>query len=112
MIIDLLAAGGASFDVEAATRAYLDTLQGPARAQSDAYFDLVQAFFAHWFGRLILFGFTWALIHHALGGLRHFVWDMGKGFKLSSVEWMVRANLVGSIVLTILLWAVAYGVKS
>ena len=83
-----------------------------AAAQSDAYFDLVQAFFAHWFGRLILFGFTWALIHHALGGLRHFVWDMGKGFKLTSVEWMVRANLVGSIVLTILLWAVAYGVKS
>ncbi|MFT3673178.1 succinate dehydrogenase, cytochrome b556 subunit [Aestuariivirga sp.] len=83
-----------------------------AAAQSDAYFDLVQAFFAHWFGRLILFGFTWALIHHALGGLRHFVWDMGKGFKLTSVEWMVRANLVGSIVLTLLLWAVAYGVKS
>ena len=29
----------ASFDVEAATRAWLDTLQGPARAKSDAYFE-------------------------------------------------------------------------
>ncbi|WP_088311272.1 M48 family metallopeptidase [Novosphingobium sp. B 225] len=28
-----------SFDVEAATRAYLDTLQGAARAKSDAYFE-------------------------------------------------------------------------
>lgn len=27
------------FDVEAATRAYLDLLQGPARAKSDAYFE-------------------------------------------------------------------------
>src|SRR5687768_7433135 len=27
------------FDVEAATRAYLDTLQGAARARSDAYFE-------------------------------------------------------------------------
>ena len=82
-----------------------------AAAQSDSYFDLVQAFFNDWFGRIVLFGFNWALIHHALGGIRHFIWDMGQGFKLSTVEWMVRANLIGSIVLTILLWAVAYGVK-
>lgn len=33
------AAATAGFDVEAATRAYLDTLQGPARAKSDAYFE-------------------------------------------------------------------------
>ncbi len=82
-----------------------------AAAQSDSYFDMVQAFFGHWFGRLVLFGFTWALIHHAIGGIRHFIWDLGRGFKLPTVEWMVRANLVGSIVLTILLWIIAYGVK-
>jgi STE24 endopeptidase len=37
----LLAAASAAqgFDVEAATRAYLDTLQGAARAKSDAYFE-------------------------------------------------------------------------
>jgi len=37
----LLAAASAvqSFDVDAATRAYLDTLQGAARAKSDAYFE-------------------------------------------------------------------------
>jgi succinate dehydrogenase / fumarate reductase, cytochrome b subunit len=83
-----------------------------AAAQSDSYFDLVQAFFGHWFGRLVLFGFSWALIHHALGGLRHFVWDLGRGFKLTTVEWMVKANLIASIVLTIVLWIIAYGVKS
>ena len=33
------AAASAGFDVEAATRAYLDLLQGPARAKSDAYFE-------------------------------------------------------------------------
>ena len=33
------AAQAAGFDVEAATRAWLDTLQGPARAKSDAYFE-------------------------------------------------------------------------
>jgi succinate dehydrogenase / fumarate reductase cytochrome b subunit len=83
-----------------------------AAAHSDGYFDLVQSFFGHWFGRLILFGFTWALIHHALGGIRHFIWDLGQGFKLPVVEWMVRANLIGSFVLTVLLWVIAYGVMA
>ena len=82
-----------------------------AAAHSDGYFNLVQAFFSHWFGRFILFGFTWALIHHALGGIRHFIWDMGRGFKLPTVEWMVRVNLIGSIVLTLLVWTIAYGVR-
>ena len=33
------ASAAQGFDVEAATRAYLDTLQGAARAKSDAYFE-------------------------------------------------------------------------
>ena len=33
------AAHAANFDVETATRAWLDTLQGPARAKSNAYFE-------------------------------------------------------------------------
>ncbi|HQY74891.1 MAG TPA: succinate dehydrogenase, cytochrome b556 subunit, partial [Aestuariivirga sp.] len=41
-----------------------------AASVSESYFEFVQGFLGHWFGRLLLFGFTWALIHHALGGLR------------------------------------------
>jgi succinate dehydrogenase / fumarate reductase, cytochrome b subunit len=83
-----------------------------AAAHSDGYFNLVQSFFNHWFGRLILFGFTWAMIHHAIGGIRHFIWDVGKGFELKTVELMAKLNLAGSIILTVLLWVLAYGVKS
>jgi len=83
-----------------------------AASISDSYFAFVQGFFGHWFGRLLLFGFTWALIHHALGGLRHLLWDTGRGFDLHLVEWLARANLAGSIVLTLLLWAVGYGVMA
>ncbi len=81
-----------------------------AAATSEAYFDFVQGFFGHWFGRLVLFGFTWALIHHALGGIRHLIWDSGRGFNLLTVEWMARANLAGSIILTLLIWIIGYGV--
>jgi len=81
-----------------------------AAARSDASFDTVQGFFGHWFGRIVLFGFSWALIHHALGGIRHLLWDTGRGFDLKTVEWLARANLIGGIALTIILWVVAYGV--
>ena len=82
-----------------------------AASTSDAYFALVQGFFYGWFGRLMLFGMSWALIHHMLGGLRHFVWDTGHGFALNKVEWLVKANIIGSVVLTVVLWIVAYGVR-
>ena len=56
MQIDMLAAAAAAapgFDVEAATRAYLDTLQGAARAKSDSYFE----------------GGYWLLLWNALVGI-------------------------------------------
>ena len=83
-----------------------------AAATSDDYFNLVNGLFAHWLGRLVLFGFTWALMHHILGGLRHFLWDTGRGFALNKVEWLARANLIGSILLTLLVWFIAYGVRA
>ena len=83
-----------------------------AASVSDSYFEFVQGFFGHWFGRLLLFGFTWALIHHALGGLRHLLWDTGRGFDLTLIEWLARGNLAGSIVLTLLLWIIGYGVMA
>ncbi|MGD0418527.1 MAG: succinate dehydrogenase, cytochrome b556 subunit [Xanthobacteraceae bacterium] len=57
-------------------------------------------------GRLILFGYTWALIHHMLGGIRHLIWDTGHGFGPNEREWLAAANLIGSIAITVLLWIV------
>ncbi|HWM83428.1 MAG TPA: succinate dehydrogenase, cytochrome b556 subunit [Pseudolabrys sp.] len=59
-------------------------------------------------GKLVLFGYTWALIHHALGGIRHLVWDMGYGFGPQEREWLAAATLIGSIGLTVILWVVGY----
>ena len=59
------------------------------------------------FGKLILFGFTWALFHHLLGGVRHIVWDFGHGFAPPQREWLAQATLVGGIVLTVAVWGIA-----
>jgi succinate dehydrogenase / fumarate reductase cytochrome b subunit len=68
----------------------------------------VQWFMGTLLGRVILLGYTWALIHHLLGGIRHLIWDTGRGFGPSEREWLTLAGLVGSIGLTALLWIVGY----
>jgi succinate dehydrogenase / fumarate reductase cytochrome b subunit len=78
-----------------------------AAAGPNAYAS-VQWFMETWLGRLILFGYTWALIHHMLGGIRHLIWDLGRGFGPAEREWLAAANLIGSIGLTILIWFVGY----
>lgn len=57
-------------------------------------------------GLLILFGFTWSLIHHALGGIRHFIWDTGRGFDIVSVQRLSWATLLGSLSLTVITWLI------
>lgn len=64
-------------------------------------------FFGSWIGYLILFAYTWALMHHMLGGVRHFVWDFGHGFEPSQRFLLAKLTLVGSISLTLVIWIVA-----
>jgi succinate dehydrogenase / fumarate reductase, cytochrome b subunit len=78
-----------------------------AAASPNAYATF-EGFIGSWVGRLILFGYTWALLHHALGGLRHLIWDVGRGFEPTEREMLALATLVGSIGLTILLWGIGY----
>ena len=69
----------------------------------------MQWFFGTFIGRLVLFGYTWALIHHMLGGIRHLIWDTGHGFgPRRAFEWLARATIAGSIVLTLIVWVLGY----
>jgi succinate dehydrogenase / fumarate reductase cytochrome b subunit len=58
-------------------------------------------------GLIVLVGYTWAFMHHLLGGIRHFIWDTGLGFSLPAVNALSWLTLVGSIVLTCAIWFVA-----
>jgi succinate dehydrogenase / fumarate reductase, cytochrome b subunit len=77
-----------------------------AAASGPNAYSAVEGFFGSIFGRVILFTYTWTVIHHMLGGIRHLIWDTGRGFEAHEREWLARATLAGSIGLTILLWAV------
>ncbi|MEJ1159813.1 succinate dehydrogenase, cytochrome b556 subunit [Prosthecomicrobium sp. N25] len=74
-------------------------------------FDSVQWFFGSFLGILVLFGFTWALWHHMLGGIRHLIWDMGLMLEADNRMMLARVTLIGSIGLTVLTWIVGLAVK-
>ena len=79
-----------------------------ATASGPGAYANIQAFTSSWIGRVVVFGYTWALLHHMLGGIRHLIWDLGYGFGPSEREWLTRAALFGSITLTIVVWIIAY----
>src|SRR6476620_11231938 len=68
-----------------------------AAARGPDAFAAIQAVYGSYLGLLILFGFTFALMFHTLAGIRHLVWDLGKGLDLKSIEWGAVAVLAGSV---------------
>lgn len=77
-----------------------------AAASGQEALNVVNDIYGSWFGQLVLFGFTWSLIHHMLGGIRHFIWDFIIGMEKGQREALAWANLIGSIVLTLLVWTI------
>ncbi|MEQ9608462.1 MAG: succinate dehydrogenase, cytochrome b556 subunit [Kiloniellaceae bacterium] len=79
-----------------------------AAATSESYFEFVNGLYGSWFGRLVLFGYTWALLHHMLGGLRHLVWDTGTAMGKETATKLAWATIAGSVTLTVLVWIAGY----
>lgn len=78
-----------------------------AAATSEDYFEFVDGLLTSWIGYVVLLGLTWALAYHFLNGIRHLWWDTGRGFDLEQVEMSGKLVLAGSLILTVILWAVA-----
>lgn len=82
-----------------------------AAAFSESYFDFVNAIYGSWFGRLVLFAYTWALVHHMLGGIRHLIWDTGAALEKHVASRVAWATVAGSVVLTVLIWIAGYAAR-
>lgn len=83
-----------------------------AAAGSENYYNFVSGIIGSWLGQLILFGYTWALMFHMLGGIRHFVWDTASYMEKHTATKLAWATLVGSIILTILVWIAVFALRS
>jgi succinate dehydrogenase / fumarate reductase cytochrome b subunit len=72
-----------------------------ALASGSSAFGTVQAIYGSIIGKLILFGYTWALFHHMCGGIRHFIWDTGAGLERETRMKLAWASLFASLGLTV-----------
>ena len=79
-----------------------------ALASGKTSFTTVQAIYGSFLGKLVLFGYTWALFMHMCGGLRHFIWDTGAGLERETRLKLGWATLIGSLALTALAWVVYF----
>lgn len=85
----------------------LTVLALTALSDGRSSWELTQGVLTHWFGQLVLFGFTVVLNYHMCNGIRHLFWDIGHGYTLEAAS---RANfmvLIATVVLTLLVWVVA-----
>jgi succinate dehydrogenase / fumarate reductase, cytochrome b subunit len=76
-------------------------------AAGEAQFNAVSSALGSPPGLIVLFGFTWSVMHHMLGGIRHFIWDLGRGFEIPVVKALSWGTLLGSLTLTGLIWVAA-----
>ncbi len=59
-------------------------------------------------GRLLLFGWTYALFFHLANGIRHLFWDMGWGFELKTMSITGWTVVVAALLLTLVAWGLGY----
>ena len=67
-------------------------------------YKMVAMAVAHPLGQFVLFGYSAALIYHALNGIRHLTWDLGFGLTIPEVYRSGHIVLFLTFLLTACLW--------
>ncbi|KQT82210.1 succinate dehydrogenase, cytochrome b556 subunit [Aurantimonas sp. Leaf443] len=75
-----------------------------AAASGPEAFSWASAFFGSWLGRLILFLYTFTLMHHMAGGIRHLLWDTGHGLSREDSTRLALATPAAALAATVLIW--------
>ena len=78
-----------------------------AAATGPGAYSVAAGVLTSWLGLIVLFGYTLLLMIHALGGIRHFIWDTGSMMDKFTTRKMAFATGIGGAALTILVWIVA-----
>lgn len=75
-----------------------------AAAGSADYYAFITGFLDSLIGRLLLVGWTAAFFLHLANGVRHLIWDTGRGFERSQANASGWTVVVATAVLTVLFW--------
>jgi succinate dehydrogenase / fumarate reductase, cytochrome b subunit len=67
-------------------------------------YQLLNFFFQSFFGKFVIISLIWSFSFHSLNEIRHLIWDLGYGYDLKVSKITGIITIVGSIVLTILIY--------
>ncbi|WP_340116053.1 succinate dehydrogenase, cytochrome b556 subunit [Pelagibius sp. 7325] len=79
-----------------------------AAASGPEAFATAQGLIGSFIGRLLLFGWSFALFYHLCNGIRHLFWDAGYGFEIETAQRSGLAAVAGAVVLTVICWIAGY----
>jgi succinate dehydrogenase / fumarate reductase, cytochrome b subunit len=82
-----------------------------AIASGPENYDTAQSVMGSIVGRILLFGWSWALFYHLANGIRHLAWDAGWGFELRTVSITGWTVVILSFALTLVAWIAGYGMR-
>ena len=67
-------------------------------------YELVFVFLNSFFGKFLILGIVWSFSFQILSEIRHLFWDYGIGFELKTANITGSLVIVGSFILTILIY--------
>ncbi len=79
-----------------------------AIASGSSHFEMLQHWLSHPVGLVLLFGWTLALYLHLANGVRHLIWDAGKGLEKNTANQSGIWVLLFAVLATAATWAIAW----
>lgn len=73
-----------------------------AMTRGGDYYTLVDGILRSWPGTVVLTLSLWAVWYHYLAGIRHLIFDAGRGLDMPTAEKLGWGVIIGSVVLTVL----------
>jgi succinate dehydrogenase / fumarate reductase cytochrome b subunit len=67
-------------------------------------YETIKILFQSFFGKLLIISLSWSFSFHMLSETRHLIWDLGYGFDLKISKITGVITIIGSLVLTILIY--------
>jgi len=67
-------------------------------------YEIIKILFQSLFGKLLIISLSWSFSFHILSEIRHLIWDLGYGFDLKISKITGVITIIGSLVLTILIY--------
>ena len=67
-------------------------------------YEIIKVLFQSLVGKLLITSLSWSFSFHILSEIRHLIWDLGYGFDLKISKITGVITIIGSLVLTILIY--------